>query len=196
MEPRPAMLEALNGLHRYIATPRVARHRVFVWVPRTTVADSATIAFATDDDFEFGVLHSRIHEVWALAQGTSLEDRPRYTPSTSFETFPFPTASSGQREAIGIAARHLNDVREHLLIRDESATLTKLYNEVEVLRENRDSTSRAMPLLIAHEALDRAVAAAYAWEWPLADSEILRLLLDLNLTRSVGVPRAGERRPS
>jgi hypothetical protein len=29
--------------------------------------------------------------VWALRMGTRLETRPRYTPTTCFETFPFPT---------------------------------------------------------------------------------------------------------
>lgn len=42
------------------------------------------------DDATFGVLHSRFHGLWVLRQGTSLEDRPRYTPTTTFETSPFP----------------------------------------------------------------------------------------------------------
>jgi hypothetical protein len=45
---------------------------------------------ARADDTTFGILHSRFHELWALRMGTSLEDRPRYTPTTCFETFPFP----------------------------------------------------------------------------------------------------------
>jgi hypothetical protein len=48
------------------------------------------MAFARDDDYFFGVLHARPHEIWSLRLGTSLEDRPRYTPTTSFETYPFP----------------------------------------------------------------------------------------------------------
>jgi hypothetical protein len=42
------------------------------------------------DDTTLGLLHSRLHEGWSLRLGTSLEDRPRYTPTTCFETFPFP----------------------------------------------------------------------------------------------------------
>ena len=41
-------------------------------------------------DENTGILHSRFHELWSLRSGTSLEDRPRYTPTTCFETFPFP----------------------------------------------------------------------------------------------------------
>ncbi len=183
-ETRPAMIAALRDKRRYLATPRVAKHRVFAWIPEGTIPDSAVIAFARDDDYSFGVLHSRIHEVWSLALGTSLEDRPRYTPSTSFETFPFPEATEEQHQAISSAAKHLDDVRNHLLNADSSLTMTKLYNELTVLKDERDPTARAFPLLIAHERLDQAVATAYGWEWPLPDEEILGRLLELNLARS------------
>jgi hypothetical protein len=73
--------------------------------------DHALIVFARDDDFTFGVLHSRAHEVWSLRKGTSLEDRPRYTPTTTFETFPFPKPTPEQRAAIEAAARDLYECR-------------------------------------------------------------------------------------
>jgi hypothetical protein len=38
----------------------------------------------------FGLLHSRFHEAWALRKGSDLQDRPRYTHTTTFATFPFP----------------------------------------------------------------------------------------------------------
>ena len=37
-------------------------------------------------------LHSRIHELWSLCLDTSLEYPPRYTPTTTFQTFRFPNA--------------------------------------------------------------------------------------------------------
>ena len=97
-EARPAMLKALAGLPRFLATPRVSKHRVFVWRTPEVLASDATVAFARDDDYFFGVLHSRFHEVWALKQGTRLETRPRYTPTTCFETFPFPFSPDGSGE--------------------------------------------------------------------------------------------------
>ena len=90
VEPRPGMVEALCPLRRFIVTPTVAKHRLFAWMAHPTLPDHQLIAIARDDDTTFGILHSRLHEVWALRLGTSLEDRPRYTPSTTFETFPFP----------------------------------------------------------------------------------------------------------
>jgi len=183
-DTRPTFRKAVEPLERYICTPRVAKHRVFVWLDPSVLPDSATIAIAADDDYTFGVLHSRLHEVWSLAMGSSLEDRPRYTPSTCFETFAFPVPTCHQRDTISGAGKHLDAVRRQLLAQDPRLTLTKLYNEVEILREHRDATARAFPLQLAHEALDAAVADAYGWNWPLTDDEILEQLLALNLVRS------------
>jgi hypothetical protein len=88
-EPRVAMRAALTGLSRYIATPHVSKHRIFVWLDTHVLPDKMLIV-ARSDDTTFGILHSRFHELWSLRMGTSLEDRPRYTPTTTFETFPFP----------------------------------------------------------------------------------------------------------
>jgi hypothetical protein len=84
------MRTAFNGLPRYIATIAHAKHRYFVWLDAIVCPDQALIVIARADDTTFGILHSRFHELWSLRLGTSLEDRPRYTPTTTFETFPFP----------------------------------------------------------------------------------------------------------
>jgi type II restriction/modification system DNA methylase subunit YeeA len=92
---RGEMRVALAPLPRFLCTTRVSKHRLFVWLQAPTLPDSATFAFARADDFFFGVLHSRIHEIWARMQGTQVREREsgfRYTPTTCFETFPFPFA--------------------------------------------------------------------------------------------------------
>ena len=114
-EAREGLRKAFSGHPRYLATCRVAKHRLFSWLPAVSVPDSAIIAFARSDDYFFGVLHSRFHEIWSLAQGTQLEDRPRYTPTTCFETFPFPEATEPHREAVASAARELDALRERWL---------------------------------------------------------------------------------
>jgi hypothetical protein len=129
--PIPAMRSALNGLQRYIATPTVAKFRLFAWQEVGILADHQLVIVARSGDATFGILHSRFHELWALRLGTSLEDRPRYTPTTTFETFPFPAgltpkdtaraASPGSPpcmagnilgENIAAAARRLNELRK------------------------------------------------------------------------------------
>lgn len=112
---RPELRSAICHMDRFIATPRVAKHRIFAWFTWPTITDDQTVVFARSDDYFFGVLHSRFHEIWSLAQGTQLEDRPRYTPTTCFETFPFPEATEPQQAAIAAAAQELNALRERWL---------------------------------------------------------------------------------
>ena len=88
--PRVDMRAAFEPLPRFIATIAHSKYRFFVWLPVTTSPDQALITITRADDTTFGILHSRFHELWSLRMGTSLEDRPRYTPTTCFETFPFP----------------------------------------------------------------------------------------------------------
>jgi hypothetical protein len=184
-ESRPGMRNALGGKLRYIATPRVAKHRLFVWLDVSVLPDCQLFAFARDDDYFFGVLHSRLHEVWSLAMGTALEDRPRYTPTSTFETFPFPWAPGKEAQdnplvqAIAQAASELVTKRDAWLNPPDAKpetlrkrTLTNLYNE------------RPSWLVDAHRTLDEAVFAAYGWPTILTDAEVLERLLALNHQRA------------
>lgn len=186
--PRPEMRQAVSEIRRYIVTPAVAKHRLFTWLDREIVPDHALIVVARDDDYFFGALHAYPHEIWSLRMGTSLEDRPRYTPTTTFETFPFPWSpgseptNDARHAAIAAAARQLHEERDAWLnpadqmgasLRDR--TLTKLYNALEDYRAwKRDGNSAWVPsdhargfaprLYELHEALDAAVLAAYGWD--------------------------------
>ncbi|CCF84918.1 class I SAM-dependent DNA methyltransferase [Nitrolancea hollandica] len=185
--PRPEMRQALEGMPRFIATPAVAKHRIFVWIAPDVLCNQGTLVFARDDDYFFGVLHSRAHELWSLRMGTSLEDRPRYTPTTCFETFPLPwppgqePTDDPRVQAIAEAARTLNEQRERWLNPEGASeaelkkrTLTNLYN------------ARPNWLDLAHKRLDWAVFAAYGWPENIDDEEILARLLALNLERAGG----------
>ena len=112
------MREALRPLPRFLATPTVAKHRLFVWMSAPTLPDHQLIVIASADDYLFGLLQSHVHEVWALHQGTQLREKEsgfRYTPTTTFETFPFPDPSDAQRTAITQAPAELNALRERWL---------------------------------------------------------------------------------
>jgi len=187
--PRPAMRKALEPLARFIATPGVSKHRIFVWQEPQVLCNQGTLVFAREDDYFFGLLHSCIHEEWALALGTQLESRPRYTPETTFQTFPFPwppgTEPSEEADprvkAIADAARELVRLRDAWLNPPDidprelpKRTLTNLYN------------LRPAWLANAHQALDEAVFAAYGWPANLSKEEILTRLLALNHERAAG----------
>jgi len=198
VEPRQGMIAALAQVRRQIVTPRVSKHRLFVWRPTGVLADSATIVVARDDDCIFGILHSCLHEIWSLRLGTWLGvgNDPRYTPSTTFETFPFPerltpdrlarkSADDAKSKRIASAAMKLSELRSNWL---EPPDLVKREPEVvpgypdRILPRNHAAAEqlkkrtltnlyneRPTWLAHAHRDLDRAVAAAYGWPEELAD---------------------------
>jgi len=210
-EPCIGMRKAVGRISRFIVTPTVAKHRLFTWRDSRIQPDHQLIAIARDDDTTFGILHSRFHELWALRLGTSLEDRPRYTPSTTFETFPFPAgltpdipaadyAADPRAQAIAAAAKRLDDLREAWL---NPADLVKRVPEVvpgypdrilpvnaraaaELKKRTLTNLYNARPqwLADAHRALDAAVAAAYGWPADIADDEALARLFALNQERA------------
>ncbi len=191
-EPRIAMRAALKDLSRYIATPEVAKHRVFVWLDASILPDKRLIVVARSDDTTFGILHSRFHEFWSLQLGSTLEDRPCYRPSTSFDTFPFPVGLTPNLTPanytnladaeIAAAAQALNTLRENWLnplewvdwVRtpeEEKAAgyparpVAKPGYEADLKKRTLTNLYNARPAWLdnAHKALDAAVAKAYGW---------------------------------
>ena len=205
------MRRALACLNRYAAIPRVAKHRLFVWFHKSVVPDCQLVVIARDDDTSFGVLHSRFHETWSLRLGTSLEDRPRYTPTTTFETFPFPAgltpnipakdyAADPRAIAIAKAAKRLDELRSAWL---NPPDLIDIVPEVvpgypdRILPKNEKAAAelkkrtltnlynaRPQWLADAHRELDAAVAAAYGWPADISEEDALAKLLELNLARA------------
>jgi hypothetical protein len=216
-EPVPRLRPLLNNLSRYIVTPMVSKHRIFVFVDKQVIPDHRLAVIVRDDDYFFGVLNSKLHEIWSLRQGSTLEDRPAYTPTTTFETFPFPFVPSQENTAstvyqsISAAAKCLHEERQAWLnpqgvtAKDlKERTLTNLYNALLAYRKQPDKL-RDIPsgikaaawefasrLAELHDTLDRTVCDAYGWSYDvLADEEaILRHLLALNLERSGHQPSA------
>jgi type II restriction/modification system DNA methylase subunit YeeA len=100
-ETVPGMRRQLTAIQRYIVTPRVATHRFFVWQPTQVLPDSRLYAIARADDASFGILSSRIHEVWSLANASmhGVGNDPTYNAKSCFETFPFPVGLTPQDTA-------------------------------------------------------------------------------------------------
>jgi hypothetical protein len=213
VEPRPAMWGRLRSTSRYVVTPTVTTHRLFAWLGPSVCPDHQLIVIARDDDTTFGILHSRIHELWTLRLCTWLGvgNDPRYTPSTTFETFPFPEgltpnlpaaayADDPRAKAIAAAAKRLNDLREAWLNPPDLVVRVPevvpgypdriLPKDAEAAKELRKRTltnlynARPAWLDHAHRELDAAVAAAYGWPADLADDAILKRLFELNQERA------------
>ena len=207
--PRSEMWTALAELRRYIATPTVSKHRLFAWLDAGICPDHQLIVIARDDDTTFGILHSRFHETWSLRLGTWLGkgNDPRYTPTTTFETFPFPDglspdmpaaeyADDPRTVAISNTARRLVKLRDRWLNPPEWVEWVDepvpgyprrpVPRNEAAAKELKKRTltnlynDRPQWLAAAHQALDSAVATAYGWNHDISDDDALSRLLELN----------------
>ena len=98
------------------------------------------------------------HREWAVFFGSSLEDRPVYTPTDCFETFPFPLEfdCNVPMEKNG---KEYHEFRTDLMIRNNEG-LTKTYNR---FHDPEETSADILRLRELHAAMDRAVLDAYGW---------------------------------
>ena len=210
---RGALREALLGLPRFIATPRVAKHRFFVFLDATVLPDTRLNVIVRSDDLTFGILSSRMHEAWSLANASmhGVGNDPTYNAKSCFETFPFPNfpdLQSATKTQIAHAAKRLNDLRENWLNPPEwteripeviplgmsispypNRIVAKQGHEKDLLDRTLTKLYNQRPAWLdsAHKQLDLTVASAYGWDdyTPnMPGEEILKRLLALNLARS------------
>jgi type II restriction/modification system DNA methylase subunit YeeA len=209
--PRPAMWQSIGERSRYIGTSMVSKHRLFRWLESSVVPQNLVIVIARDDDTTMGILQSSFHRIWALRLGSSLEDRPRYTPSTVFETFPFPPGLTPDRPAhayaknpkamaIADAMRELDMKRENWLLPSDMIErvpeIVEGYPDRVVPQSRRAGEELKQRFLTnlynkfptwlenAHNDLDQAVADAYGWRADVSEAETLAHLLALNEKRA------------
>jgi hypothetical protein len=207
------MRHHIESLDRYLVTPETSEHRIFVWLKYPVLPDKNLIVIARADDVTFGILQSRLHEVWSTRIGNRIGqgNQRRYNSSYIFETFPFPPglspnlpATSYQKHPcaakISAAAKHLHEAREAWLNPDD---MVQRLSEVapglppqivpinhaaaEVLKKRTMTdlyNDRPTWLQLAHLELDSAVCEAYGWTAALSDNEILEGLFQLNQERA------------
>lgn len=193
-EARPGLRKAISGLSRYIATPETSRHRFFVMLEADVIPDHQIYVIATEDYYILGILSSTAHTLWALRAGGSngVGNDSRWNSTVTFLPFPFPDPSQAQRLKIAKLAERLDVTRRQVLEAYEDASLTSIYNLVELMRSQHIGASsspvspddvrraklwRCDTLLALHQELDRAVFDAYGFESGIDDEEILVQLL-------------------
>lgn len=217
--PRGKLRKALSKIARFIATPESSEHRVFVFLPSSVLLQGSLFAIACDDPLILGILTSRIHEVWATAQGNRLGagNQRRYNIGVTFETFPFPEGLTPDLVAADwTKSPHAEPIRTAATLLDQRRTAwlnpPGLANEVkeacggypsrwQPVSDSAASELRGRDLTrlynenpswlqTIHQQLDQAVFAAYGWPATLTDEDILANLLALNSIRSSPKPTA------
>jgi hypothetical protein len=170
---------AKAGLQTVIATTRTAKHRIFQTISTDVVTESAIIAISLENNFQKGVLSSRIHCLFALMSGGFLGvgNDSTYNHINCFAKFPFPYLSDEAKTTLGDLAEKIDQHRKQQQTQHPKLTLTNIYNVLEKLRKEEvldkkeqliNQQGLVSILRELHDELDRQVFAAYGWQ-DLAD---------------------------
>ncbi len=159
-ETTPALYAALAPLERCLVTSSISKHRVFAFVPASWIYTHNLCVFPLDTYSAFAVLQSAAHVHWAALLSSGLADRGGYRPTDCFETFPFPAPDPRTvLPELETAGEALYAARARFMV-DTDQGLTKTYN---ALKDPACTDPRVLELRRLHEAMDRAVLAAYGW---------------------------------
>jgi len=196
------LYSAITNLERVLAITLVSKVVVPVFVPTGQVFSHMLGVFASDDPAMLALLSSAPHYWWAIAHGSTLETRIRYTPSDVFDTLPLPSLTV----PMGTTGDRLDTERRQLML-ERHLGLTATYNLVHDDAVQDDSVRN---LRAIHVDIDEAVCEAYGWtdlvlghghhetrqgtRWtiaPAVQQEILDRLLELNHARHAEEQRSG-----
>lgn len=191
----------LTGIHRYIATCRTAKHRIFVFLEATVLPDAKIVAIGLDDPFNLGILSSSIHCHWAEKAGVRMGvgNDLNYNHADCFNKFPFPSLEEGAlKQNIRDLGERLDAHRKRQQELHPALTLTGMYNVLEKIRSGeplnaKEKTIHDQGLITLlqqlHDELDAAVLEAYGWSdlHPINasnEAELLTRLVALNHARA------------
>lgn len=151
------LYKKIEHMERYLAHPFTGKHNVFqFYSPGITLAHTTT-AVALSGWSDFALLQSSIHWIWALEYGNKLETRPQYSPSSCFDTFPFPAGNESVLDELGHA---YHTARTNVMVaRNRGATY--ICNLIDTPSE-MSSDIRALRKLQC--SLDSSVALSYGWD--------------------------------
>jgi hypothetical protein len=156
---RPDFYAATEGKGRVLAINCGATpHMAFAFLPTRMIYSKTLAVFVLDTYAAFGVLQSRVHEVWARFFSSTFEDRLRYAPSDCFLTFPFPQKWESD-QTLEYVGKEYYEVRAELMVRNNEG-LTKTYNH---FHDPEERDAKVFKLRELHDAMDRAVVDAYGW---------------------------------
>lgn len=151
----------------YLVIPETSSNN-YVYIPMTPVkAQSALCSNAIRiipniTLYHFGILTSRIHNLWVHTVCGRLKSDPRYSKDVVYNNFPWPDADDKTKDVIMNAAQKVLDTRA--MFGDSS--LADLYHPLTMPAELRE----------AHRRLDREVARAYGLSADATALEVLSLL--------------------
>ena len=135
------------------------------FVDKDTVISNLAFAVYDAELWLFGMLTSKMHNIWVRTVGGRLKTDYRYSATLCYNTFPFPKINDEQKERLSALAENILLTREN----HTEMTLGEMYNP----------ESMPQDLKYAHQAMDIAVEQCYRPEPFTSDEERLEYLFKL-----------------
>lgn len=178
-DKRPKLYKKLKGLDRVIVVVLHSKLCIFSFNDPTLVFSHALGIIVFNKFSQFAVLQSEFHVHWAWKYSSTLRDAGiRYSPSSCFETFPFPQGMTGEMEQqLETIGEQYHEFRKQLMLKLQLG-LTKTYNLFhkkdlsidDVRKESKqdENTSTSgykdiIKLRELHKTMDLTVLYAYGW---------------------------------
>lgn len=149
---RPTLFtEDRQPVRRYLLIPSVSSERrnyiPIGFMSPDVIASNLVLTVPNATLYHFGILSSTMHNAWMRSVCGRLKSDYRYSAGIVYNNFPWSEPSDKQHSAIETAAQAVLDARSKF----PASTLADLYDPLTMPPE----------LVKAHQALDRAVDAAY-----------------------------------
>lgn len=156
--------------HRYLAIPKTSfERRMYIpvgFLPSTTIASTELFTIEGANYYHLGILCSSMHMSWVRFVAGRLKSDYRYSSQIVYNNFPWPSdPTEEQKAAIEEAAQGVLDARDA----HPEASLADLYDPIATPTDLRK----------AHQALDKAVDAAYGKKTFTSDAERVAFLFEL-----------------
>jgi hypothetical protein len=159
-----ALYSAVKKLDRVMVRAQVSNKWAWNLTENNRIIDAKLVAFPLSY-LEFPILQSEIHYYFSYQYGTTLKSDLSYTPTTNFETFPFPDLSQNPKleSALEAMGKKYHEHRKKIMLQNEEG-LTKTYNRFHNPEEPVASGKLTIQSLRDHHVeMDKLVRDAYGW---------------------------------
>ncbi|EJY55742.1 transcriptional regulator, TetR family [Alicyclobacillus hesperidum URH17-3-68] len=153
---RPALYERIKDRSEVFVISRVTKYVAIARVSAKQIFSDAVCVFDLPSWAHFAALQCSYHEMWVRRESSTMKRDIRYTPSDSFDTYPFLHINDDFLESIG---QSYHDFRQTIM-KTRNIGLTAVYNLFHNPDEWSDDIQKLREL---HVKMDQAVANVYGW---------------------------------
>jgi len=129
LRPRPELYRTIAPLDWVMVMPLTTKYLTFTMRKTNVIVSHAAGVIAFDNYNIFSIISTTFHFEWSWKNSSTMGSGLRYTPSSAYETFPFPQNLTPETEAeLEQIGETYHEFRRQLMLKMQLG-LTKTYNQ-------------------------------------------------------------------